>query len=80
MPCLDVVPKGGARDPYDTTDEKRAAALCAGCPVVSACLDDALAQEAGLGYRARHLVRGGLTPKGRAAVEPGLDGNDLGIF
>lgn len=58
------------------TDEQ-AAAMCAGCPVREACLQDALEDEVDwtgrpLSYHARFLVRGGMTPKGRwqlAAVE-----------
>lgn len=69
LPCIARVPKGNQPDLYDTTDPRRARALCAGCPVKQACLDDAMADEAGLGPRSRWLVRGGLTPQDRAALE-----------
>lgn len=66
MPCVLRVPKGNQRDPYDTNDSRAAKRLCAGCPVKDACLADAMADEEGLGPRSRYLVRGGLTPRGRA--------------
>jgi hypothetical protein len=69
LPCTKRVPRGNQPDPYDTTNPRVARALCFGCPVRRACLDDALADEAGLSYRSRHLVRGGLTPKGRERVD-----------
>lgn len=68
LPCTQLVPKGNGRDPYDTNDKKAAKKLCAGCPVRQACLDDALAEEEGLGPRSRYLVRGGYTPRGRARL------------
>lgn len=68
LPCTKWVPQGDQPDHYDTTDPRRAKALCAGCPVKRACLSDALEEEAGLSYRSRYLVRGGLTPKGRARL------------
>lgn len=69
LPCVQLVPKGHARDPYDTSDRKQARALCAGCPVRRACLDDAMEMEHGLGGRSRYLVRGGLTPHARARLD-----------
>lgn len=68
LPCTELVPKGNAPDLFDTNKAKVAARLCAGCPlsVKDACLEDAMAQEDGLSGRSRYLVRGGLTPKGRA--------------
>lgn len=66
--CTAWVPTGNARDPYDTSDRLRAKALCAGCPVKRACLDDAMEMEHGLSGRHRYLVRGGLTPHARARL------------
>lgn len=73
LPCTQRVPKGHGRDPYDESDEKKAKALCAGCPVRQTCLNEALEVERDeqgrpLGERSRYLVRGGLTPKGRAEL------------
>ena len=76
LPCVKRVPTGNAEDPFDTNDPKRARALCAGCPVRRACLDDALAEEGDLGERARWLVRGGLTPKERAKQAECIARND----
>lgn len=47
---------------------ERAAALCAGCPVRTECLEAAMTEERGLSHHSRFLVRGGMTPKGRAAL------------
>lgn len=51
--------------PEDHTDTATAQALavgiCVACPVRSHCLDDALAEEGGLGPKARYGIRGGLT-------------------
>ena len=66
LPCTKLVPKGNAPDPFDTSNRVRAAALCAGCPVKADCLADALAEEGDLSAKSRYLVRGGLTPRGRA--------------
>lgn len=65
LPCTKVVPTAHGRDPFDTNDRKAAARLCAGCPAMQACLDDAMAQEDGLSPRSRYLIRGGLTPWAR---------------
>lgn len=70
LPCTKTVPKGNARDPYDTADKAKAKALCAGCPVQRECLDDAMEQEHGLGGKSRYLVRGGLTPHQRGRIIP----------
>lgn len=67
LPCIKRVPKGNQPDPYDTSNRARAAALCAGCPVKAECLADALAEEGDLSAKSRYLVRGGLTPRGRAS-------------
>jgi hypothetical protein len=39
--------------------------VCATCPVRTACLDDALAEEGGRSHDGRHGIRGGLGPRGR---------------
>lgn len=79
LPCVSLVPVAHSRDPFDTSDPIKAEALCAGCPVRSACLDAALAEEDGLSYRSRYLVRGGLTPIGRAEwSEQAIDNAQLG--
>lgn len=68
LPCTKRVPKGNQPDPYDTSDEKAAKRLCAGCPLEAkrACLEDAMREEGDLSARSRWLVRGGLTPAERA--------------
>lgn len=71
LPCTKLVPVAHARDPYDTNDRAKAKALCTGCPVRLACLDDAMEEEAGLTGRSRYLVRGGYTPRERG------EGTDL---
>lgn len=76
MPCVQRVPTGNQKDPYDTNDRRVAKLLCAGCPVRQECLDDAMADEEGLGARSRYLVRGGLTPWGRAELASRLVTND----
>ena len=68
LPCTTRVQRGNGPDLYDTNDSQRARALCAGCPVKQACLDDALREEAGLGPRSRYLVRGGITPRRRGLM------------
>lgn len=81
MPCL--VPSGAwTRDRrekhWDTIKgrnpenaDKAAKAMCGGCPVLDRCLADALEEERGLAPSGRYLVRGGLTPRARAALDPG---------
>lgn len=44
---------------------KKAAALCAGCPLAARCLDEALAEENGVVAHVRFGTRGGLNPEGR---------------
>ncbi len=71
----------------DTTNRVEAAELCAGCPVLSECLESAMDEEVNaegepLSHHSRFLVRGGLTPRGRVelaaersggAADPGLE-------
>lgn len=57
----------------DTTNRAEAAALCAGCPVLSQCLESAMEEEVNaegepLSHHSRFLVRGGLTPRGRVQL------------
>lgn len=47
----------------------QAAKLCEGCPVKEQCLSDAMEEERGLSAGNRHTVRGGLSPKERAALD-----------
>lgn len=46
----------------------KAAELCAGCPVIEQCLSAAMREEHGLTAGNRYGVRGGLSPKERAAL------------
>lgn len=39
--------------------------ICAGCPVATECLADAMADEAGSGHTGRFGIRAGLTPEER---------------
>ncbi|MEU1152670.1 WhiB family transcriptional regulator [Streptomyces sp. NPDC005918] len=55
---------------YSTTTPGKAAAakakaICAACPIRQGCLDAALAEERGLGWKSRRGIRGGLTGKQR---------------
>lgn len=68
LPCVQRLPRGNERDPYDTSDPNMAKALCAGCPVKRECLEAALVEEEGLSGRSRYLVRGGYTPWGRSKL------------
>ena len=68
----DTHPRGQvARQPGK---QKRARAICAGCPVRQECLDAAMKEEIYLcndhpmQMQHRHGVRGGLTPSERAAL------------
>lgn len=47
----------------------QAAQLCEGCPVLAQCLAAALVEEHGLSAGSRYGVRGGLSPKERAALD-----------
>ncbi|MBB4893500.1 hypothetical protein FHS39_002531 [Streptomyces olivoverticillatus] len=47
----------------------RAKEVCRACPVTSPCLAAALAEERGLSSHFRDTVRGGLTPRERAALD-----------
>ncbi|OYN81729.1 WhiB family transcriptional regulator [Mycolicibacterium sphagni] len=42
--------------------------ICAGCPVVSECLEAALIEESGLDYNHRFGMRGALSPRERWAL------------
>ena len=56
--------KGSGRGQYD-----RARAYCGICPVVDACLDEAMRTEEGFGRWKRHGMFGGLTPRQRHYLE-----------
>lgn len=61
----------GNSEPYDAqvplpSGDERARDLCAGCPVIAECLNDAMETEGSLNARNRYGIRGGLTPTGRA--------------
>lgn len=47
--------------------------ICAGCPVRSPCLTDALEAEVGLPIANRHGIRAGLDPAQRATATPRPD-------
>lgn len=46
-----------------------AAARCAGCPVIEECLSAAMEEERGLSAGSRYGIRGGMSPKERAALD-----------
>lgn len=48
-----------------------AASLCHGCDVRKECLAAAMAEEGTLSAEHRHLIRGGMTPQGRARLANG---------
>ncbi|WP_329615633.1 WhiB family transcriptional regulator [Streptomyces brevispora] len=51
------------------SDKTRAAKrICAGCPVRRACLAEALAEEGTAAASHRYGVRGGCSPRDRAAI------------
>lgn len=52
----------------DHLNEEAAASLCEGCPIIEACLSAALEEEGTLIARHRYGIRGGKTPKARAAL------------
>jgi hypothetical protein len=63
----------GEYEATDTTNRAEAAKLCAGCPVLSQCLESAMEEEVNsdgepLSHHSRFLVRGGLTPRGRVEL------------
>jgi WhiB family redox-sensing transcriptional regulator len=51
--------------PSEKAKEQMAKRICAACPVRTACLDDAIAEEGGRGHDRRFGIRGGLGPRGR---------------
>ena len=55
----------------DTRANREAAALCNGCPVITACLEYAMTVEAGMGASGRDGIYGGLTPPERARLGAG---------
>lgn len=70
----------------DTTNRDEAKALCAGCPVLSECLESAMEEEVDkdgrpLSHHSRFLVRGGLTPRGRVdlAAERAEEAEDTAV-
>lgn len=63
----------GEYEATETTDRAEARKLCAGCPVLSECLESAMEEEVDkdgnpLSHHSRFLVRGGLTPRGRVEL------------
>lgn len=73
--CADVDPEVMFPAPTDAIAVETARALCAACPVATACLTDVTAEEYGRGLDSRWGIRGGLTPEERleratAAGEP----------
>jgi len=65
--CLDVDPELFFPDRKSDAAYDYARTKCATCPVVSACLDDAMADEGSVSTGYRHGMRGGLTPVERLA-------------
>lgn len=49
-------------NPADQWDALR---ICGNCPVIAACLDNALANEGGINTKGRYGIVGGRTPVGR---------------
>lgn len=52
-------------DPTDAKANAKAKRYCAGCPVIEACLAEALAEEGGKSPAYRYGIRGGLNPAER---------------
>lgn len=73
VPCMGEWPNFLGRQhesPWDRDHmkDKEAAELCAGCPILETCLEQAMEEERGVIARHRYGIRGGLTPKGRAML------------
>lgn len=64
---LPPVDRGSDRSSDHVARSIEAKKVCARCPVLQDCLDEAMATEVGNDAKARAGVRGGLTPEQRAA-------------
>lgn len=60
--------KKDKRYDLDYMSEEKAQELCAGCPIIEACLSAAMETEGDLTARNRYGIWGGTTPKMRAAM------------
>lgn len=72
-PCQHEWPHPDGREhksPWDSDymSDKKAAELCADCPILEACLSAAMEEEGELIARNRYGIRGGKTPKQRAML------------
>ena len=67
--CAGQNPEPWFPDRNNQREMHAAKALCNGCPVKQACLDDALRHETGLGKGSREGIFGGKTPAERYALE-----------
>ncbi|MER7151223.1 WhiB family transcriptional regulator [Streptomyces lydicus] len=54
---------------YNTATVREPKAICNRCPVEAKCLEEAFAEEAGLPHQFRSGIRGGTTPRERAAID-----------
>ena len=80
LPCVPQARGRLARahmDKWDAKSEIDADALCTGCPVRTLCLKSAIEEERGMAASGRYMVRGGVTPAGRARLEQQLTMLDL---
>lgn len=66
--CAQVDPALFFPGPGDHASSRAAKAICFGCPVRRACLDEALALEGNADKTHRYGIRGGCTPRERAAL------------
>lgn len=71
--CRQIGPAPWFPDHETDTGYAKAIAYCQTCPVVMACLNAALRNEAGTRASNRHGVSGGLTPHQRGALQNELE-------
>ncbi|QNA74187.1 WhiB family transcriptional regulator [Streptomyces sp. So13.3] len=66
--CARIEPELFFPEPGDSKTANLAREICAHCPVVAACLVDALRVEGGAGHSNRFGIRGGKTPNQRFRI------------
>ncbi|KIZ16892.1 WhiB family transcriptional regulator [Streptomyces natalensis] len=67
--CAQIDPDLFAPDVCNSATVREPKATCARCPVETTCLEDALTKELGLPPQMRSAIRGGKTPRERAAID-----------
>ncbi|MEE6264954.1 WhiB family transcriptional regulator [Streptomyces diastatochromogenes] len=67
--CAQIDPELFAPDVCNTATVREPKATCEVCPVKAICLEAALVEEQGLPPQMRGGIRGGTTPRERAAID-----------